>query len=323
MRPAIEAPSARRRAWARRRRPRPHRGGTCRASASVSCRPFPGTRGSFREEPTAACPAASPGCPGPRRPARSRCAWPPGPSDRSRCRRLAESCIRSCPLQEQEGLYPVTAFCGTESPPALVHTGVVALSDLGTEALRLGRFRRHAGSGTWSARFVLEPGRDGEAALDHIEDLAVCMGTAGGLDAEQALAVGVALREAVVNALRHGRSPDGAPTRIGLHLTPDCLVITVRDRGPGFDPATRAGPVRGREPRAWLWPRHLLHATLHRQGFVRVPAQRRLRRAPGQADAALSGARPRDARGGFGGSIATGSQASSCRRPARAWRSRS
>jgi serine/threonine-protein kinase RsbW len=110
------------------------------------------------------------------------------------------------------------------------------MSDLDSEALRLGRFRRHHRSGTWSARFVLEPGPDGEAALDHIEDLAVCMGTAGGLDGEPALFVGVALREAVVNALRHGRSPDGAPARIGLHLTPDCLVITVRDRGPGFDP---------------------------------------------------------------------------------------
>jgi serine/threonine-protein kinase RsbW len=113
---------------------------------------------------------------------------------------------------------------------------VVAISDLGFEALRLGRFRRHRRSGTWSARFVLEPGPDGEAALDHVEDLAVCMGRAGGLDDDQALSVGVAVREAVVNALHHGRSPDGAPTRIGLHLTPDCLVITVRDRGPGFDP---------------------------------------------------------------------------------------
>ncbi len=110
------------------------------------------------------------------------------------------------------------------------------MPDLGEEALRLGRFRRHRTSGSWSARFVLDPTPDGEAALDHIEDLAVCMGSAGGLDDEQALAVGVALREAVVNALHHGRSPDGAPARIALHLTPDGLFITVRDRGPGFDP---------------------------------------------------------------------------------------
>jgi serine/threonine-protein kinase RsbW len=111
------------------------------------------------------------------------------------------------------------------------------------DALRLGRFRRHRRSGTWSARFVLPPGPDGEAALDHIEELAVCMGRAGGLDTEDAVFVGVALREAVVNALRHGRSPDNAPTRIGLHLTPDSLVITVRDRGPGFDPTAVPDPT--------------------------------------------------------------------------------
>jgi serine/threonine-protein kinase RsbW len=117
--------------------------------------------------------------------------------------------------------------------------------DLDSEALRLGRFRRHPRSGTWSARFVLEPGPRGEAALDHIEDLAVCMGRAGGLEPEDAVFVGVALREAAVNAFRHGRSPDGDPTRIGLHLTPDSLVITVRDRGPGFDPGCVPDP---REP---------------------------------------------------------------------------
>ena len=116
------------------------------------------------------------------------------------------------------------------------------MANLDSDALRLGRFRRHARSGSWSARFVLPPGPDGEAALDHIEDLAVCMGRAGGLEPEDAAFVGVALREAVVNAFRHGGSPDNAPTRIGLHLTPDSLVITVRDRGPGFDPASVPDP---------------------------------------------------------------------------------
>jgi serine/threonine-protein kinase RsbW len=119
------------------------------------------------------------------------------------------------------------------------------MADLDSEALRLGRFRRHSPTGTWSARFVLPPGPAGEAALDHVEELAVVMGRAGGLDAEEAVFVGVALREAVVNAFRHGRSPDGDPTRIALHLTPDSLVITVRDRGPGFDPSCVSDP---REP---------------------------------------------------------------------------
>ncbi len=116
------------------------------------------------------------------------------------------------------------------------------MADLDTEALRLGRFRRHPRSGSWSARFVLPPGPDGEAALDHVEDLAVCMGRAGGLDGEDAVFVGVALREAVENAFRHGCGPDNAATRIALHLTPDELVITVRDRGPGFDPDAVADP---------------------------------------------------------------------------------
>jgi serine/threonine-protein kinase RsbW len=116
------------------------------------------------------------------------------------------------------------------------------MTDLDGEALRLGRFRRHAGSGCWSARFVLPPGPDGRAALDHVEELAVCMARAGGLDADDAVFVGVALREAVENAFQHGRSPDNAPTRIALHLTATELVITVRDRGPGFDPGAVADP---------------------------------------------------------------------------------
>jgi serine/threonine-protein kinase RsbW len=116
------------------------------------------------------------------------------------------------------------------------------MSQIDAEALRLGRFRRHPEKGTWSARFVLEAGPSGEAALDHVEELAVCMGVAGGLEADEAAFVGVALREAAVNAFRHGHSPDGAPCRIGLHLTADTLVINVRDRGPGFDPAEVPDP---------------------------------------------------------------------------------
>ena len=116
------------------------------------------------------------------------------------------------------------------------------MAQIDAEVLRRGRFRRHPQNGTWSARFVLEAGPSGEAALDHVEELAVAMGRAGGLDGDEAAFVGVALREAVVNAFRHGRSPDRAPCRIGLHLTSDALVINVRDRGPGFDPACVPDP---------------------------------------------------------------------------------
>jgi serine/threonine-protein kinase RsbW len=106
----------------------------------------------------------------------------------------------------------------------------------------LGRFRRSR-NGTWSARFVLAPGPDAEAALAHVEELAVLMGRAGGLDDDDAVFLGVAAREAVMNAFQHGRGPDNAPARIGLHLTPESLVITVRDRGPGFDPSTVPDPT--------------------------------------------------------------------------------
>ena len=161
---------------------------------------------------------------------------------------------------------------------------MVPLTDPDSDALRLGRFRRHPGNGTWSARFVLPPGPDGESALDHVEELAVCMGRAGGLEPEDAVFVGVALREAVVNAFRHGRGQDDAPTRIGLHLTPDSLVITVRDRGPGFDPGSVPDPPGSREPGARLRAGHLLHALLHRPRVVRLPAQRRFGRAAREAD---------------------------------------
>jgi serine/threonine-protein kinase RsbW len=116
------------------------------------------------------------------------------------------------------------------------------MSQIDADVLRLGRFRRHPQKGTWSARFVLEAGPSGEAALDHVEELAVCMGVAGGLEGDEARFVGVALREAVVNAFRHGRGAQDAPCLIGLHLTREALVINVRDRGPGFDPSTVPDP---------------------------------------------------------------------------------
>ena len=48
--------------------------------------------------------------------------------------------------------------------------GMFAMGQLDAEALRLGRFRRHRQTGTWSARFVLDPGPQGDTALDHIEE---------------------------------------------------------------------------------------------------------------------------------------------------------
>lgn len=81
------------------------------------------------------------------------------------------------------------------------------------------------------------------AWVDRVEDLAVRIAEASGLDADGARFLGVALREALVNALTHGR---GRRDRVAVSfrlVEGPALVITVRDRGPGFDPATLPDPL--------------------------------------------------------------------------------
>jgi serine/threonine-protein kinase RsbW len=63
--------------------------------------------------------------------------------------------------------------------------------------------------------------------------------------AEDALfGIEMAVREAVTNAVLHGNGRDESkPVEIGLAGTPSQLVITVRDRGAGFDPSGVADPT--------------------------------------------------------------------------------
>jgi len=63
--------------------------------------------------------------------------------------------------------------------------------------------------------------------------------------AEDALfGVDLAVREAVTNAVLHGnRRDESKPVEVGLSGTDAELVITVRDRGAGFDPAQVADPT--------------------------------------------------------------------------------
>ena len=63
--------------------------------------------------------------------------------------------------------------------------------------------------------------------------------------AEDALfGVEMAVREAVTNAVLHGnRQDESKPVEVGLSGTQARLVITVRDRGAGFDPAAVADPT--------------------------------------------------------------------------------
>ena len=77
--------------------------------------------------------------------------------------------------------------------------------------------------------------------VDHVEDLAVRIAQAGGVEERDALFLGVALREALMNALTHG---DSDRVSVSFRLVrEDSLLITVRDRGPGFDPSQVPDPL--------------------------------------------------------------------------------
>lgn len=51
-----------------------------------------------------------------------------------------------------------------------------------------------------------------------------------------------AVREAVINAVRHGGSGSGARVEVGADLEEGAVAVTVADDGPGFDPASVPDP---------------------------------------------------------------------------------
>jgi serine/threonine-protein kinase RsbW len=79
--------------------------------------------------------------------------------------------------------------------------------------------------------------------LDVAQSVGEQVGRAAGLDDESLHWVGVAVRESVINAIKHGNGGDERK-RVYVEFTPledddpPGLAIRVRDEGPGFDPAT-------------------------------------------------------------------------------------
>ena len=56
--------------------------------------------------------------------------------------------------------------------------------------------------------------------------------------------IDLAVREAVTNAVLHGnRSDESVPVEVGVTGTDAGMVVTVRDRGTGFDPTRVADPT--------------------------------------------------------------------------------
>ena len=84
--------------------------------------------------------------------------------------------------------------------------------------------------------------------LDFIQLMSDHIGRRAGLDEESLHWVGVALRESVINAIKHGNCSD-VRKRVHVEFTVlqgdavPGLAIRVRDEGCGFDPSTIADPL--------------------------------------------------------------------------------
>lgn len=84
--------------------------------------------------------------------------------------------------------------------------------------------------------------------LDVVQVLTDHVGQVGGLDEEATHWVGVAVRESVINAIKHGNAEDRSKRvtvelRLEPRAQPPHLVVRVIDQGPGFDPASVADPL--------------------------------------------------------------------------------
>lgn len=63
------------------------------------------------------------------------------------------------------------------------------------------------------------------------------------LDEDSALNLGIALREATLNAMKHGNKlEEDKDVEVTFELKKDRLEVTVRDEGPGFDHRSGADP---------------------------------------------------------------------------------
>ena len=84
--------------------------------------------------------------------------------------------------------------------------------------------------------------------LDFVQVVSDHMGRGVGLDDDAVHWVGVAIRESVINAIKHGNRND-ATKRVFVEFEttpapePPGLTIRVRDQGAGFDPECIANPL--------------------------------------------------------------------------------
>ena len=97
-----------------------------------------------------------------------------------------------------------------------------------------------------------------------------------GLDEDGSHWIGMAVREAVANAIKHGNKLD---VRKKVHARFDLrgceLEITISDEGEGFDPDNGQRPAEPAEPDEDERPRDLLHEDVHGRDPLLVQPRRR------------------------------------------------
>jgi len=84
--------------------------------------------------------------------------------------------------------------------------------------------------------------------VDLVQVISDRMGNLAGFDEDAVHWIGVAVRESVINAIKHGNKEDAAkPVTIEFAFTPierpTQLVVSVTDRGEGFEPEEVADPL--------------------------------------------------------------------------------
>lgn len=84
--------------------------------------------------------------------------------------------------------------------------------------------------------------------LDIVQVLSDRLSTVAGLDEEATHWVSVAVRESVINAIKHGNREDSAKHvtvefTLKPRATPHEFVVSVLDEGMGFDPTSIANPL--------------------------------------------------------------------------------
>jgi serine/threonine-protein kinase RsbW len=98
------------------------------------------------------------------------------------------------------------------------------------------------GSGTSTSVELILP--SDVKLIDLVHATSEKMAEFAGFDADESLNVGLALREAVINAIVHGNGGDpGLKVHISLIANATQFRAVIRDEGPGFDPEAEPDPT--------------------------------------------------------------------------------